>query len=242
MKVFVLSLRFCSAHGVHRGREHGLENHLPGIGCGPLVPCPPPPSPCCPQSVGPGWGDGGGQPKPHSGRPRVGPARAESAPGDDLVPQRTTPSKTLCSLPAGKGRDGSQAGGTWTRGWQRAGLLAEDKGGSWWQKERLQKRQKPEAFLAAISCCLKRSRCGICPWPLTPSPEAGSPARPGGSTTDPASARGKDWFSWKPQTWVRDLEVPICKPCLSFRHHWSSYPRQIQNKDQPSRSCIWPVP
>lgn len=39
-------------------------------------------------------------------------------------------------------------------------------------------RQKPGAFLAAISCCLKRSRCGIQPWPLTPGAhEAGAPAR-----------------------------------------------------------------
>lgn len=30
MKVFLLSLKFCSACGVQQDREHCLENHLPG--------------------------------------------------------------------------------------------------------------------------------------------------------------------------------------------------------------------
>lgn len=210
MKVFVLSSRFCSARGVHRGREHGLENHLPGIGCGPLVPRPRPRVPAALRVRV--LAGGGGQPRPHSGRPRVGPARAESAPRDVLVPQRTTPSKTLCSLPTGKGRDGSQAGGAGLRGWQRAGLLAEDEGGSWRRKE-----APEEAEAGGLSCChlLLPEEKQMWNLPLVPDPE------PRGRESSQTSARGRDWFSWKPQTWVRDLEVPVSQPCLSFRHHWS---------------------
>lgn len=79
MKVFLLSLKFCSACGVQRDREHCLENHLPGRAAslaqalGQWVP-PPTPEPQLPSECSPSWRS---QPRPDGVRPRVGPARAE---------------------------------------------------------------------------------------------------------------------------------------------------------------------
>lgn len=111
----------------------------------------------------------GGQPKPHSGRPRVGPARAESAPGDDLVPQRTTPSKTLCLLPAGKGSDGQPGRRRLDQGLAESKPVSRGRG----RKLAAEREAPEEAEAGGLSCChlLLPEKKQMWNLPLAPDPE-----------------------------------------------------------------------
>lgn len=147
--------------------------------------------------------------------------------------------KTLCSLSRGKealrGRKGQEAGRALRGCGPQPGRRCSDQGVAErrlvsrgrGRKLEAERNGQEEAEARGLSCCNLPLPEEKQMWDLTVTPDPrsprsrGAPARAGGPATDTASDWGREWFSWKPHTMVRDREVPVSKPCLSFKHHWS---------------------